>query len=689
MGRKQCHSPLPDNVRRTKRSLFLFLVAFPVCLIIFSQRSSFQSVTISGKDPYVEAGIFNSAPPEGLGERTDVYHRSMLPTRLWDHVEKENPRILVTGAASFMGYHFVRVFHSYAKRGVAWQNGSARSTSLQLVLLDDFDDISGDAGRKRFRQSELRQKYNVSVKESSLCNKNTLIKELETNKISFVFHAYDPVHFPNDDNADKQSFRSLQCFSNTLRAVKERERESGSVIPFFYLSSSVADLAAQRKARSEDAFDPFVNTKRMEESLARNYSKEQGMATVGLRAFNVFGEMCTEDEPLEHLWEWLSSRKRRSSPAFFLSLDFIHAEDAANQILTYIVSTLHPQSTAIPRTVDVGTGVTTPLHDAIQMVSEASNAPEGLNEDEFEETVKIYNSEQKAEVFIPSETKQVTASPINKRLSSFVAWEEQLNFPKGIILTTYLVQLPDPQRKGKRYSSQGADKLIDKYYKSATALHMQVYVIHDGLSLTFLHQFETPMFRFVHVDMLYSKAPKSEVENYSKFQSNNDRRYFFFRKMMVHEMQDKPKEKLPRYVLVTDLFDVHFRLKPWDYFDQYPENSLFMGEDKSKFGRMPWMDRRMKRCLFSPEQIHEMDVGQKKLLLNPGILGGRFDVMLQYFDLIMKALRKSNVEKNCNLPITNYVAYKYFGERLVHGPPLHSTFMSYGKKDGDAYIIHK
>eukprot|EP01138_Halocafeteria_seosinensis_P012608 gb/GECG01012882.1/.p1 GENE.gb/GECG01012882.1/~~gb/GECG01012882.1/.p1 ORF type:complete len:689 (+),score=63.16 gb/GECG01012882.1/:1-2067(+) len=672
----------PPSARPTTRCMLLFLVAIIASGVIFLQLGPLASFQ---QQRYAPLYSQNSGVIEDQPELLMDINR---------------PRILVIGAASFMGYHFVDRFYSLRNQKKSEDLLGASSQVLKswphLVLIDDFDNTSGDLPRKRHRQNELRRIHEATVREVPVCDEKSLTRELEMNHISLVFHAYDPVHFPTDyAMAKNQSAQSIRCFSQVLKSVRRRQLEQTktTVVPVFYLSSSVADSAEIENINvfnTNDAIQQLVRAKKAEESLAQRYSRADGIATIGLRMFSLFGEICTHDEPLEQLWEWVSYERRKSGTVPFHSLDFIHAADAAQQLLGYIVSFLGSKSSGSSSTVDVGSGNTTSLQDLNRIFSEASNASLRSGESQFNNVAVVYDSTHKARMAtnFPQQGSKGQTNSLARRIRSFIEWEEKHNFPKGIIITTYLVQLPDPQRKGKSYSSGGMPKLISNYYHSAASLGLQVYVIHDGLNMTFQQQFETPKFRFVHLDELYKNAFQSEIEEFSKFQSNNDRRYFFFYKMLKYEMQEKPRAKLPTFVLVTDLFDVHFRMNPWEYFDRYPENFLFMGQDRSLIGKGSWFIKRMQNCFFTTEQICELAVPRKPML-NPGILGGTFNVMLYYFHLMKKALQQSNPNWNCNLPVTNYVAYKYFSDRLFYGPPLHSKFMSYGKVNGDAYIIHK
>lgn len=596
--------------------------------------------------------------------------------------EGKTPKLLVTGAASFMGYYTILAIHK-AKNDS--KPGSQALRNLEMVLVDDFDKNvnSTDLARKRSRQIQLEHAYGLTVKETSVCeNLESIIHEHD---ITMVFHAHDAVRLPSQNSLDAQRYRSkcLQCFSNLLTSVKAIELELNTVIPIVYLSSALVTEAQKGNLRNiDDITRWFIELKSEQELAVQSHSK--GIA-VALRMFHVYGELGMENEPLERLWRRIHEKASTTPLTPFYSLDIIHAADAGTQIahcVQLVLSSLNP--TSLAWSMDIGTGKASNLDEISKLTMSISSATQTARNVDLPEAAEVYSNKLVAQN-PPVQT--FDSNPGLSGISSFFSWVDKSHFPKGIVLSNYLTLLPDPQRKTKWHSPKDTGK-ITTFYKSAVRLGLTVYIIHDGLDMASLRQLETVSFKFIHVDELYRKSSKSEIDEYDSFQSNNDRRYFCFRKLMQHIMEEVPNSKLPKYVLITDLFDVHFRLNPWDLFDKKPNNTLFMGQDRQKF-HMPWMQKRMKFCNFTTEEFKFLTTPRGRLILNPGILGGRFSLMLEFLEYMMKALRKSNREKNCNLAITNYVAYRYFSGSLVSGHPLNSKFMSFGKQDGDAYIIHK
>jgi UDP-glucuronate 4-epimerase len=583
-------------------------------------------------------------------------------------------KILVTGAASFVGYHTITEL-----------GGERRK---RIVAVDDFDtSLDDDMAMKRYRAIRLQQKYGVKIEETNICNSDTLEGVLKRG-ITHIFHFHDPIDPPisSETVLKKDLEHRRKCHETLLGVIKKLTKGQSHSIPVVYFSSSTvyADTH-QTGSNTKLVNDTMVAINKLaQEEVARVHYKYDGLPSLGLRLFSVYGPMCSSSSPLNRIGSALMYGKADSS-VHLSSTDFIFVKDLARSVISLLAVF---DSKELPKlfpdlTVDMGSGKTIESPDIQKLVKSSltNTATEKVNE------ISVFDKQTVADTTKLQKAlgSDLPFMDLSEGIQDFAVWFKNLFFPKGFVLTTYLVSEKDPQRR-TAYSTDGKYDLIKAFYESAHSTDVQSFVFHDGLSTQFINKYETPRFKFLDVHTLYSGNEESEV---TKYVSNNDRRFFYFDRFMAQLKRQRTANTLPTYIMSSDLFDVRFRKNPFDYFDTQDPKSFYVGSETNKFKGNNWMNDRFHFCKFSTEQRKMFIEPENKYLLNAGLIAGRWEVMQEFLDIIEKEFPKFNPKSNCNMPLVSYIAYRDFPERIVTGQPFHDVYKTYNRDRKDVYILHK
>lgn len=183
-------------------------------------------------------------------------------------------KILVTGAAGFVGFHLAK---------------SLASEGHQITAVDDFNDYySPDL--KRLRSNHLESTYNLQTHDFSLEDLRTLTNFIGKSLPDIVIHlAAQPGVRLKILEYEKYTRRNLVSFSNILQACVINE------IPnFLYASSSsvYGNLQSEKFSESSSNLVPlsyYGATKLAGEVLAKTLVRDSNTRARGLRFFTAYG----------------------------------------------------------------------------------------------------------------------------------------------------------------------------------------------------------------------------------------------------------------------------------------------------------------------------------------------------------------------------------------------------------------
>ena len=183
-------------------------------------------------------------------------------------------KILVTGAAGFIGFHLA---HSLLDDG------------HEVVGLDNFNDYYS-VTLKRDRNAMLAKRKNYFGHETDICDRAALSELFKTHKIDYVCHLAAQAGVRYSISHPYVYHRSnIEGFLNILEACRTEK-----VKRLVYASSSSVYGGNTKLPFAEtDPVDTpislYAATKKANELMAHSYSHLYKIQTVGLRYFTVYG----------------------------------------------------------------------------------------------------------------------------------------------------------------------------------------------------------------------------------------------------------------------------------------------------------------------------------------------------------------------------------------------------------------
>ena len=184
-------------------------------------------------------------------------------------------KVLVTGAAGFIGYHVARRL--------------AETKKCDVLGVDNLSDYY-DVGLKRARVAELAAFEDFRFLQADFADAEKFTALVAHFKPTYVVHlgAQPGVRY-SMENPAAYTRSNLDGFACVLEACR-RTRPKHLV---FASSSSVYGAGAKPPFREDDNTDQPVSyygaTKKANELMAHSYALNHGLTTTGLRFFTVYG----------------------------------------------------------------------------------------------------------------------------------------------------------------------------------------------------------------------------------------------------------------------------------------------------------------------------------------------------------------------------------------------------------------
>ncbi len=197
-------------------------------------------------------------------------------------MQKKKEKIIVTGAAGFIGYHFIKKILKYNYKVIGIDN------------LNDYYDLKIKYGRLKDLKSE-----NFFFIKVDLKNKNKTLK---------IFKKYNPkyiFHFAAQAGVRHSFIAPDSYFDNNLKAtynILEASKLIGSANLFIASTSSVYGKSKKKKFNENDEITKpiqlYAATKSSSEVLAYSYSVNYKINIVIFRFFTVYGPWGRPDMAL-------------------------------------------------------------------------------------------------------------------------------------------------------------------------------------------------------------------------------------------------------------------------------------------------------------------------------------------------------------------------------------------------------
>jgi len=230
---------------------------------------------------------------------------------------------------------------------------------------------------------------------------------------------------------------------------------------------------------------------------------------------------------------------------------------------------------------------------------------------------------------------------------------------KNVVLASYFNTKNDPLRKTSWPSDVTQVKnLIDS-------------VVDKNASIKLFHDcFENPP---VIDNCEFIKVPFDE--NYS----TNVYRWLVY--------LDHIKQNNYEKIFMVDSTDVVMQTFP---FDHIKNDLLYIGSEFKKTIPHQYLNKR--QHLFDiPDWTDVMEQHAKNPLLNCGICGGEVIIIKKFLKMLVESHTKQSygVKDSLDMPIFNYILYKYFSNQITTGEPVHTKFKRHETNNTSCWWKHK
>lgn len=263
-------------------------------------------------------------------------------------------RILLTGVAGFIGMHLVE---------------KLLSEGHTILGIDNFegDNFEGDYyDLKQWRLHRLDSYDDFLYLFNDVCNKERIESAFRSFRPDIVFHLAAKANV-------RDSFRNPQGyirvneigFANIIQLAQKY-----NVQRFIYASSSSvygeSDCPNQETDRIENILSPYAVTKRANELLAKTYTENFGLQTIGLRFFTVYGPAGRPDMAI---WKFTEQISQREPITLYnhgkMTRDFVYIDDIVHALYQVMITNDLPQYFLV----NVGTNESIGLHQLVNCIS--------------------------------------------------------------------------------------------------------------------------------------------------------------------------------------------------------------------------------------------------------------------------------------------------------------------------------
>ncbi|MBI1903242.1 MAG: GDP-mannose 4,6-dehydratase [Planctomycetia bacterium] len=259
--------------------------------------------------------------------------------------------ILITGAAGFIGSHFVQCL--------------LRKSDSAIVALDNFNDYY-DPARKRANAALFADDPRVTLIEGDFCDTEFVFRLFQEYQFEFVVHlgAYAGVRYSMDHPTIYQQVNVCGT-ANLLEAARRRPVER-----FLLASSSTVYGDGAAVPFREDAplgtpTSPYGSSKRAAELLAQMYYEVHDVPTVSLRLFSVYGPRLRPDLAMAIFVERIA--RGEPLPLFgdgSIRRDFTHVDDVCRGLLAAMTA-----PGAIGKAINLGSDRPVAMSQLIEMLA--------------------------------------------------------------------------------------------------------------------------------------------------------------------------------------------------------------------------------------------------------------------------------------------------------------------------------
>lgn len=406
-----------------------------------------------------------------------------------------SPKVLVTGAAGFIGYHFI---DSYLR--------AYKDSEAEFIALDNFNGYY-DPALKRMRAARLNVNHNIEVVEGDTCDRELIHNLLESEGVTHIVHLAAQPGVGYSLKHPQEYIRSnLLCEVEMLEEVKDQQEKRGTKIPFVYASSSsvyggIKQYPFDEMQSLHRQINVYGASKVGQENIARAYHTNYDIPVLGLRFFTVYGPFGRPDMAVAKWSEKLLNGEKvilyETKDGRSVRRDFTYVHDVVNGIFGSVLLASeknYPQK--LPRMVlNVGHGEPESIKEMLNYLVRYCGLQDVNSGITLQELPK---SEMETTFSNTSLLESLTGikPKVSLRDGVYAAgiWYKEYLYPRYVI---YAFAAKDDAATRQQ---------IEQWYDFVHNRGLRMFIFHSGISESFLHDKHTGNFRFVYTRETTDKA---------------------------------------------------------------------------------------------------------------------------------------------------------------------------------------
>lgn len=232
--------------------------------------------------------------------------------------------------------------------------------------------------------------------------------------------------------------------------------------------------------------------------------------------------------------------------------------------------------------------------------------------------------------------------------------------PKQVIVAEFITGQADMQRQRRIARAEDIAEKAELIAKSAAKFNLPVYVLTNE-----------------QIDYQFSNLTIETIKIAPEYQHLS---LYFLRWIMAYQFLFAHHEI--EEVFFVDLGDVELLHNPFGKLDK---GALYFGDESN------YLSHNIVQAYRKPEYAKKFLAENQELqLLNPGVIGGKRDIVLEYLGILVNLIAKTVFDIKYHgeqglvlfeMAIINYVAYRYFSTRVKTGRQVATLFWTYRNND--------
>lgn len=257
----------------------------------------------------------------------------------------QTTKVLVTGAAGFIGSHLVELLvrEGYAVRAMTRYTSAADKRG-------NLNDLPADI----LREVEL---YSADLRDSEAVLKASA-------EVEAIFHLGAIISIPYSYQHPEETVAvNINGTLNVLQAMRQHRTPRGVIVSTSEVYGTAQYVPIDEKHPLQ-AQSPYAATKIAAEALALSFHKSYGLPVVVVRPFNTYGERQSARAVIPTIISQALTSTVVKLGAIHTFRDYTHAQDTARGLLLAAFG----KADAIGKTLNLGTGESHTIGEIAEMI---------------------------------------------------------------------------------------------------------------------------------------------------------------------------------------------------------------------------------------------------------------------------------------------------------------------------------